>query len=169
MSLLLFFIFVRNYPTLDVMFIQFDVNRNTLNNTLMIVMKPCHSMFNNKFIEEITVEDLIKVLKYLEARLIIDTIVNRIHVPSGNFEDKKLFFSGKYKSCCLKSQIITNRQGLCLLIHSGFAGSYHDFRIFNEKIGDVKKLFDKHSISRIESSLPTKDILERFNQAQSSV
>jgi hypothetical protein len=127
------------------MSIQFDVNHNTLSNALRTVMKHSYSVFTNKFIEGIQTDDLIKVPKYPEARLIVDVIVNWIHIPSGKFEDKKLFFSGKHKSYCLKSQIITNRQGICLLIHSDFTGSYHDFQIFNEKIGDVKKLFDKHS------------------------
>jgi hypothetical protein len=49
-SLLLFFIFVMNYLTLDVILIQFVVNHNTLNNTLRTVMKNCHSVFTNKFI-----------------------------------------------------------------------------------------------------------------------
>jgi hypothetical protein len=127
------------------MLIQFGVNHNTLNNALRTVMKPCHSVFTNKIIEEIQAKDLIKVSKYPEAKLIVGATINRIHIPSGNFEDKKLFFNGKHKSYCLKSQIITNRQGLCFLIHSDFAGSYHDFRIFNEEIVDIEKLFGKHS------------------------
>jgi sulfur carrier protein ThiS len=51
-------------------------------------------MFTNKFIEEIEAEDLIKVLKYPESRLIVHVVVNRIRVPSGKFEDKKLFSVG---------------------------------------------------------------------------
>jgi hypothetical protein len=73
------------------MSIQFDVNRNTVNSTLRAVMKFRHSEFINKFIEEIQAEDLIKVPKYPEARLIVDVTVNRIRIPSRNFEDKKLF------------------------------------------------------------------------------
>jgi hypothetical protein len=76
------------------MAIQFNVNRNTLNNILRTVIKPCHSVFINKFIEEIQAEDLIKVPKYPETRIIIDATVNMIHIYSGNFEDKKLFSAG---------------------------------------------------------------------------
>jgi hypothetical protein len=74
------------------MLIQFGANRNILNSRLRTVMKLCHSVFTNKFIEEIQVEYLIKVPKYPEARLIVDAIVNRIHIPSGNFERQKAIF-----------------------------------------------------------------------------
>jgi sugar-specific transcriptional regulator TrmB len=48
-SLLLFLAFIRNYPTLDVMALQFSVNRNPLNNTLRNVLSTCHFLLLIKF------------------------------------------------------------------------------------------------------------------------
>jgi hypothetical protein len=63
----------------------------------------------------------------------ISHIVNPIF-RSGRFEDKKIFYRGKHKTYCLKSQVITNRQRLCQLVHLDFPGSYNDFRVYNENI-----------------------------------
>jgi hypothetical protein len=73
---------------------------------------------------------------------IVGLIVNRILIPSGDFEDKKCFYSRKYKVYSLKLQIITDRLRFCISIHSVFTDIIHDFPVFDEKIKDIGKLFD---------------------------
>jgi hypothetical protein len=70
------------------MTIEFSVNRNTLNKTLLTVLKTCHSLFIQQFIEKFQSQVPIEDSDYREATLIVDATINKIQTTNGVFKDK---------------------------------------------------------------------------------
>jgi hypothetical protein len=55
-----------------------------------------------------------------------------------------VYYSGKHRHYCLKSQVITNREGLAVHIVAGVPGAKHDFQLFQENLAAVEELVAAH-------------------------
>lgn len=94
-----------------------------------------------------------------ECGYIVDATVQRILVPTGTFEQKKQWFSGKHGSYCLKSQVITDMKGAAIMVNSGYVGSIHDMHIFRETMEEW------HRIAILHPKTPQKVLADKGYQA----
>jgi hypothetical protein len=74
---------------------------------------------------------------------ITDATVQKRGRPAASFEKAWRYFSGKHWIDCLKSQVVTNRQGLALHIVAGVLGSIHDFALFRSTATELEELVEQ--------------------------
>jgi hypothetical protein len=76
--------------------------------------------------------------------LIVDATVQKRGRPAGEFAEVKLFFSGKHHIYCLKSHVVTNREGIVIHAVAGVPGSVHDMRLFKDHQHHLSALIMLH-------------------------
>ena len=71
----------------------------------------------------------------------IDCTIIPVKHPKQSFQEAAVFFSGKHYRYCAKFQVIVSPvQGLCMSCSPGYPGSVHDYTIFSQTLGNIKKM-----------------------------
>ena len=73
----------------------------------------------------------------------MDVTFQSIWTPSGTYDERKLYYSGKHKMYGLKSQCIHDRKGRVVHCISGEKGATHDLTICKDNINIVKNVLRK--------------------------
>jgi hypothetical protein len=74
----------------------------------------------------------------------VDATVQDRGPPVGRYEDAQKYFSGKHHIYCLKSQVVTNREGLAVHVVAGVPGVQHDLRLFRDYVREIEDLVAMH-------------------------
>jgi hypothetical protein len=82
--------------------------------------------------------------EFPDCGLVVNATVQDRRRPVGTFEDARRYSSAKHHLDYLKSQIITDRQGMDLLVPAGRLGAVHDMQLFREHLTEVEELVAGH-------------------------
>jgi hypothetical protein len=77
---------------------------------------------------------------YRSYGLVVDAMVQKREWPAASLEEARRYFSGKHWIYCLKSQVVTNRQGLALHAVAGVPGSVYDLMLFRSTVTELEEL-----------------------------
>jgi hypothetical protein len=91
-----------------------------------------HGPLVERFIESQWQNKLTSGTIFPNCGLVVDATVQKRGRPAGLFADAKKYFSGKHWIYCLKSQVLTNREGIAMHVVAGVPGSVHDLKLFKE-------------------------------------
>jgi hypothetical protein len=117
---------------------------DTLHRHLIEVAEVTHDILVGKYIDDQAAAPLPVHSELPGCGLVVDATVHNRGRPCIPFEDAKQYFSGKHRIYCLKSQVITNRDGVAVHVVAGVHGSMHDFRLFCENLPAVEQLVAMH-------------------------
>jgi hypothetical protein len=74
----------------------------------------------------------------------VDSTIHKRGKSIGEFEEARLFFSGKDQIYCLKSQNVTNRERIAIHVVAGVPSSVHDIKLFDENQDSLGSLIAHH-------------------------
>ena len=158
--LILLLHFFRRYPKLEEMGAAYGMTASKLSKILDKAIQAAYERYVPLFINRpAEVLDLPTDANVPECGYIVDATVQRILTPTGTFDQKKQWFSGKHGCYCLKSQVITDMKGAAIMVNSGYMGSIHDMRIFRETINEW------HRIAILHPIIPQKILADKGYQA----
>ena len=158
--LILLLHFFRRYPKLEEMAVAYGITASKLSKILDKAIQAAYKRYVPLLIERpAEVIELPSCDNVPECGYIVDAIVQRILVPTGTFDQKKQWFSGKHGCYCLKSQVITDMKGAAIMVHSGYMGSIHDMRIFRETMEEW------HRLAVLHPATPQKILADKGYQA----
>ena len=144
-TLLLLLHYLRRYPKFDSLGQGTGFSVSTLERLFNRAIPAASEWFFQKFVTNYAVNgDLPTDPNVPGVGYIVDATVQRINAPSGTFEEKKQFYSGKHGFYCLKSQVITDMKGVALHVVTNIDGAVHDLEVFKESIQDIQFLMDHH-------------------------
>ena len=152
--------FFRRYPRLEEMASAFGMTASKLSKIIDKAIDAAFERYVTLFINRpAETIDLPTDPNVPECGYIVDATVQRILVPTGTFEQKKQWFSGKHGAYCLKSQVITDMKGTAIMVNSGYFGSIHDMHIFRETLEEW------HHIAILHPTIPQKVLADKGYQA----
>lgn len=152
--------FFRRYPRLEEMASALGMTASKLSKILDKAIQAAHERYVPLFITRpAETIDLPSDPNVPECGYIVDATVQRIQVPTGTFEQKKKWFSGKHGFYCLKSQVITDMKGAAIMVNSGYLGAIHDMNIFRETLEAW------HHIAVLHPNTPAKILADKGYQA----
>jgi hypothetical protein len=132
--------YLKHYETIDKMKDTFSISRSHLHNILMTTINSISPVLYDYYVENLNerIEDEDNEILYPNAKYVIDVTFQSIWTPTGTYDEKKQFFSGKHKLYGLKSQCIHDRKGRVVHTVAGERGAMHDLTICRENIDDLK-------------------------------
>ena len=158
--LILLLHFFRRYPKLEEMAVAYGITASKLSKILDKAIQAAYERYVPLLIERpAEVIELPSCDSVPECGYIVDATVQRILVPTGTFDQKKQWFSGKHGCYCLKSQVITDMKGAAIMVHIGYMGSIHDMRIFRETMEEW------HRLAVLHPATPQKILADKEYQA----
>jgi hypothetical protein len=122
----------------------FGFPKNTLHARVLKVLSRVHDPLIGRFITAQACAPLLRHDEYLTYGFIVGETVQNSRRRPGPFQEVKRDFSGKHNCNCLKSEVITNRDGLAVHIVTGVARATHDLRLFRENLVPVVELVASH-------------------------
>jgi hypothetical protein len=164
-SFFLFLHWLRSANLIDQIAAHFDLRSPTLYKHLHKLALVIHNSRIKKFITDLREQPLrVTDSNYRSYVLVVDAMVQKRGRPVASFEEARRYFSGKHWIYCLKSQVVTNRQGLALPVLAGVPGSVHDLALFRSTVTELAELV----VSKPNE--PTKDFADngyiRFTDSQ---
>jgi hypothetical protein len=143
-SFLLFLHWLRSDNPMDAIAAAFKLSKNTLHARMLEVLDRVHDPLVTRFVTAQACAPLPVRGEHPACGFIVDATIQNRGRPVGTFEEAKRYLSGKHKLYCLKSQVITNRDGLAVLIVAGVPGAKHDFQLFRDNLAAVEELVASH-------------------------
>lgn len=133
--LLMAMIWLRNYPTYDVLGFLFDLNKSNISRNL----KPILAVLSQELGADIQWPDKTqgrrKLAQFMqdfpEVVAIVDATEQAIQRPK-DYETQKAHYSGKKKRHTLKTQVVVAADGELLAISDTVPGSVHDKKLYDE-------------------------------------
>jgi hypothetical protein len=129
---LLFLHWFRIAVSIDSIARAFHLRPATIYKTLKTIAMKIHGQLAERFIATLSRDRWTAVDKFSDCELIVDATVQKRGRLAGEFAEAKLFFSGKHLIYYLKSQVVTNREGIAIHVVAGVPGSVHDMRLFKD-------------------------------------
>jgi hypothetical protein len=140
-SLFLFVHWIRSVNPIDQIAAHFDLRSPTLYKHLHKLALAVHDPLVTKYTTDLWEQPLrVTGSDYRSYGLVVDATVQKRGWPAASFEEVRRYFSGKYPIYCLKSQVVTNRQGLALHVVAGVPGSVHDLAPFRSTVSELEEL-----------------------------
>lgn len=138
--------YLKHYETIDKMKDNFSISRAHLHTILITTIAQISDFLYNYYV--IDIADRIKDEEendiFLNVKYVIDVTFQSIWTPTGTYDEKKLYFSGKHKLYGLKSQCIHDRKGRVVHCIAGERGAMHDLTICRENIHELKDILRKN-------------------------
>lgn len=136
--------YLRCYPHFERGAFLFNLKPATYEKYVKTALESLWSVFVKEFITTPAEHcDLPISPHFPEASYVVDATVQKINTPIDQFNDAKLFYSGKHYCYCLKSQVIVDVMGAALDVIAGIPGSQHDMNVFKKNY----KSFNERIIS----------------------
>jgi hypothetical protein len=145
---LLFLHWLRTTAPIDSIAGAFHLRPVTLYKTLKKIAMEIHGQLTERFIATSSHDRWTTGEKFSDCGLIVDATVQQRGRPAGESAEAKLFFSGKHHIYCLKSQVVTNREGIAIHVVAGVTGSVHDMRLFKDHQHHLSALIMLHEGER---------------------
>lgn len=144
-KLVMILCYLKHYETIDKMKDTFSISRSHLHTILMTTINSISPVLYDYYVENLNerIEDEDNEILYPNAKYVIDVTFQSIWTPTGTYDEKKQFYSGKHKLYGLKSQCIHDRKGRVVNVVSGERGSMHDLTICRENIDNLKNILNK--------------------------
>lgn len=146
--------YLKHYETIDKMKDSFSISRAHLHTILQTTIDQISEFLYEYYV--INVTDHVKNegdnKEFSKAKYIIDVTFQSIWTPTGTYDEKKRYFSGKHKLYGLKSQCIHDRKGRVVSCIAGEPGAMHDLTICRDNIDDLKDVLRKEDDSNSEES-----------------
>jgi hypothetical protein len=137
----LFLHWPRSANPIDQITTHFDLRSPTLYKHLHKLTLAVHGPLITKYITDLREQPLrVTGSDYRSYGLVVDATVQKRGRSVASFEEARRYFSGKHWIYCLKSQVITNRQGLALHVVAGVPGSVHDLALFRSIVTELEEL-----------------------------
>jgi hypothetical protein len=136
----LFLHWLRSANPIDKIAIAFNVGTATLYKHIHKVAITVRQPFVEMFIISRWAGRLASGQLCPECGLVVDATVQKRGRPVGAFQEAKKYFSGKHWIYCLKSQVVTNREGLAMHVVAGEPGATHDLTLFRKHEEDLALL-----------------------------
>jgi hypothetical protein len=117
----------------------FSLTRNPLSSRVQDLLVLTHDDLVTRHISAHANAEFPTREAYPRCGLIVDATAQDGGRPAGPFEDARKYFSGEHFCYCLKSQVITNREGLAVHVVVGMPGAKHDFVLFRENLRSIEE------------------------------
>jgi hypothetical protein len=145
-KLLMTLCYLKHYETIDKIRDTFSISKSYIHTILSKTINSIPPVLYEYYV--IDLEDRLddneeKYKLFPDAKFVMDVTFQSIWTPTGTYEEKKVYFSGKHKMYGLKSQCIHNRKGLLVHCIPGQVGSTHDLTICKNNMKEVKEVFEK--------------------------
>jgi hypothetical protein len=120
---------------------HFDLRSPMLYKHLHKLSFAVHNPLVTKYMTDLREQPLrVTASDYRSYGLVVHATVQKRGRPAASFEEAQRYFSGKHWIYCLKSQVVTNRQGLALHVVAGVPGSVHDLALFGSTVTELDEL-----------------------------
>jgi hypothetical protein len=133
--------YLKHYETLDKMKDTFYISASYLYTVLTDTINAITPILYKYYVSNIKerIEESEEDLDlFPEAKFIMDVTFQTIWTPTGTYNEKKLYYSGKHKLYGLKSQCIHDRMGRVVSCIPGEKGALHDLTICRSNIKVLK-------------------------------
>ena len=145
-TLFLLLHYLKRYPKFEDMEQGVSISVATLERLFKRAIPAAAEYFFKKFVQNYATDgDLPIDQNFPATTYILDATAQRIYTPTGSFEEKKKFYSGKHGFYCLKSQVITDMKGAAVHVVTNIPGATHDFEIFKNSVEEFKLIMVLHS------------------------
>jgi hypothetical protein len=121
------------------------LSQSTLSKRVVEVAHAVHGPLVERFIVSVANTPFAARERFPECGMVVDATVQDRGRPVGRYDEAQRYFSGKHHCYCLKSQVITDRQGAAVLVASGVPGAMHDMFLFREHTGELIELIHRHA------------------------
>lgn len=140
--LLLVLCYVKHYETYEKLAETFLMSKSQVHRNLGDTIDQVGPVLYRRYVEHISelIGVDVEVAAFPEAPLVMDATLQEIWIPTGTFQEKKRFFSGKHKKYGLKTQTLHNRRGFHLHCIPGIDGAVHDLTIARQHIIEVLRV-----------------------------
>ena len=147
-KLLLLLCYLKHYETQAKLGETFHISKPQVNRIVASTLAAITPILYQHFVIKIEslLPELEQLLSFPDAKYVMDATVQEIWTPTGSYEEKKRFYSGKHKLYALKSLTLHNRRGWLIELWSGLPGSVHDITIATDNIDAIIKLLRKELI-----------------------
>jgi hypothetical protein len=143
-SFLLFLHWLRTGSSFERIGAGFRIAPKTLRRRTLELAAAVHRPLVEKFVTS-AARTLVAAREGLpDCGLVVHATVQDRSRLVGTFEDARRYYSAKHRLYCLKSQIITDRQGTAFLIVAGIRGAVHDMQLFRQHLAEVEELVAGH-------------------------
>jgi hypothetical protein len=140
-SFFLFLHWLRSANPIDQTAAHFDLRSPKLYKHLHKLALAVHDPLVTKYITGLREQPLrVTGSDYRSYGLVVDATVQKPGRPAASFEEARRYFSGKHWIYCLKSQVVTNRQGLELHVVAGLPGSVRDLMLLRLTVTELEEL-----------------------------
>lgn len=143
-SLLLFLNWLRTGNSLELVATGFELKKATVDRTVKEVARVATPISVDRFITRQARMPFPAQEDFADCGLVVDARVQDRGRPVGTQLEAKSYYSGKHHLYCLKSQVVTNRDGLAVLVDAGVRGATHDLTLFRQGVRGVEALIDAH-------------------------
>jgi hypothetical protein len=136
----LFLHWLRSGNPIDAIAAPFKLSNSTLHTRKLEVVHRVHDPLVTRFVTAQARAPLSLREEHPACGFIVGATIQNRGRTVGTFEETKRDFSGKPKLHCLKSRVITNRDGLAVQIMAGAPSGKHDFQLFGDNLAAVEEL-----------------------------
>ena len=132
-KLLMTLCYLKHYETIDKMKDTFSISKSHLHSILQLTIETITPNLYEYFVTHL--QDRIEDYEseedqpFPDAKVVMDATFQPIWTPTGTYNEKKQYFSGKHKMYGLKSQCIHDRKGRVVHCVPGEKGAVHDLTI----------------------------------------
>jgi len=127
--------------------VTFSISRpylhTILQKTINSISPVLYDYYVNNLQDRLGDDDEDKKQAFPDAKFVIDVTFQPIWTPTGVYDEKKQYYSGKHKMYGLKSQCIHDRKGRVVHCVAGELGSIHDLTICRDNLEEVKEVIRK--------------------------
>jgi hypothetical protein len=147
--------YLKHYETIDKMKDTFSISRSYLHTLLQKTINAISPILYDYYVknlsEQIDDEDE-EYEAFPKAKFVMDVTFQSIWTPTGTYDEKKLYYSGKHKLYGLKSQCIHDRKGRVVNCIAGERGAIHDLTICRDHIDELKNVLRKEEVDKEHES-----------------
>lgn len=140
-KLLMVLCYLKHYETIDKMKDTFSISKSHLQSllatTITAIMPTLYDHYVTELQERVEDESEEDQL-FPDAKFVMDATFQPIWTPTGTYNEKKRYYSGKHKMYGLKSQCIHDRRGRVVHCIPGERGAVHDLTLCRNNIEEVR-------------------------------
>ena len=144
-KLLVVLCYVKHYETIAKMADTFSMSKSNLQRILSVTINAIMPILYDHFVvgikEFLDEESEDEPDVFPNAKYVMDATVQPIWTPTGTFDEKKRYYSGKHKAYVLKSQCLHDRKGYVVHCVPGVLGAVHDLTVARQSLNDVSRSF----------------------------
>lgn len=142
--LLMVLCYLKHYETKDKLALTFGVSKTQVHRNLAATIFAITPVIYQRYV--VNVGEVIEPDEVPDdlprSPFVMDATLQEIWTPTGTYNERKRYYSGKHQRYGLKTQTLHNRRGFVLHCVPGIPGATHDLTIIRHNIDEIRDYLD---------------------------